>query len=144
MRTPDAGLEGQQVKVQEPNKAIVHRLIEDFLATGDPKLADEPLAPHYVDHTPSNSGLTGAENLKRFVREWLSAFPETRTVVHDMIAEGDRVAARWTVSATHENQFRSVPPTGNRVEVEAIGIFRVADGKVVESWDKYDTPDLWQ
>lgn len=98
----------------------------------------------YVDHTPSNSGLASLENLKRFVEEWLSAFPDTRNIVHDMVAEGDRVAARWTVSATHKNQFRNIPPTGERTQVEAIGIFRLADGKVVESWDKYDKPSLWK
>jgi steroid delta-isomerase-like uncharacterized protein len=133
-----------EMNIQNLNKTVVRRLIEEFLATGDPDVADEILAPHYVDHTPSNSGMTGPENLQRFVGEWLSAFPDTRNVVQDMVAEGDRVAARWTVSATHENRFRSIPTSGNRVEVEAIGIFRLANGKVVESWDKYDTPSLWQ
>ena len=128
----------------ERNKAVVRRLIEEFLSTGDPDLAGEVFAPNYVDRTPSNPQLTGLENLKRFVNEWLSAFPDTQNVINDILAEGDRVAARWTVSATHRGRFRSVPPSGERVEVEAIGIFRLAGGKVVESWDKYDAPDLWQ
>lgn len=126
------------------NKAVVRCLTGDFLFTGNPKLADELLAPHYIDHTPSNSGLTGPDNLQRFVEEWLSAFPDTRNVVHDMVAEGHRVAARWIVSATHEKQFRNIPPTGERIEVEAIGIFRLADGEVVESWDEYNRPGLWK
>ncbi|MGF1473360.1 MAG: ester cyclase [Rubrobacteraceae bacterium] len=129
--------------MQDRNKAVVRRLIEDFLVTGDPDVADEILAPDYVDHTPSDSGLSGRENFKRFTGEWLSAFPDTRNVVQDLVAENDRVAVRWTINATHEESFRSVAPTGDRVEVEAIGIFRVADGKIVESWDKYDTPGLW-
>ncbi len=91
-----------------------------------------------------NSSANCCDNLKRFVEEWLSAFPDTRNLVHDMVAEGDKVAARWTVSATHENRFRRVPPTGDHVEIEAIGIFRLVSGKVVESWDKYDTPSVWQ
>jgi len=61
-----------------------------------------------------------------------------------MVAEGDKVAARWTTSATHQGQFRGVSPTGERVEVEAIGILRIAEDRVVESWDKYDTAGLWQ
>lgn len=48
------------------------------------------------------------------------------------------------MTATHQGQFRGASPTGKRLEVEAIVIFRISDGKVVESWDKYDTPELWQ
>lgn len=130
--------------IPDRNKAVVRRLIEEFLSTGDPDVADEVFAPDYVDRTPSNPELSGLENLKRFVDEWLSAFPDTRNVINDILAEGDRVAVRWTVSATHRGRFRSVPPSGDRIEVEAIGIFRLAGGKVVESWDKYDAPGLWQ
>jgi steroid delta-isomerase-like uncharacterized protein len=126
------------------NKAVVRRFIEGFLNTGDPDIADEVLAADYIDRTSSNPKLAGRENIKRFVEEWLAAFPDSHSVVEDMVAEGDRVASRWSTSATHQSEFRGVSPTGERVEVEAIGIFRIAEGRVVESWDKYDTPGLWQ
>ena len=123
---------------------MVRRFIEGFLNTGDPNVADEVLAPDYIDHTPSDPKLAGRENVKRFVTEWLAAFPDSHTVVKDMLAEGDKVAGRWTTTATHRGRFRGASPTGERIEVEAIGIFRVANGRVAESWDKYDTPGLWQ
>ena len=126
------------------NKAVVRRFIEGFLNTGDDEIADEVLAVEYIDHTPSNPEITGRENLKRFVAEWLAAFPDSRTIVEDMVAEGDKVATRWKTSATRQGEFRGVSPTGQRIVVEAIGIFRIAGGRVVESWDKYDTPSLWQ
>ena len=126
------------------NKAVVRRFIEGFLNTGDADIADEVLAADYIDHTPSNPELAGRENIKRFVNKWLAAFPDSHTVLKDTVAEGDRVACHWITIATHQGQFGAVSPTGERVEVEAIGIFRIADGRVVESWDKYDTPGLWQ
>ena len=126
------------------NKAVVRRFIEGFLNTGDEEIADEVLAVEYIDHTPSNPEMAGRENLKRFVVEWLAAFPDSCTTVEDMVAEGDKVAGRWRTSATHQGEFRGVSPTGQRIVVEAIGIFRIAGGRVVESWDKYDTPGLWQ
>ncbi|MCA1740819.1 MAG: ester cyclase [Actinobacteria bacterium] len=129
---------------KDSNKAVVRRFIEGFLNTGDADIADEVLAVDYIDHTPSNPELAGRENIKRFVNDWLAAFPDSHSVLQDMVAEGDRVACRWITTATHQGPFRAVSPTGERVEVEAIGIFRIADGKVVESWDKYDTPGLWQ
>jgi predicted ester cyclase len=136
---------GDNVLVDEDsNKAVVRRFIEGFLNTGDADIADEVLAAGYIDHTPSNPELAGRENIKRFVNEWLAAFPDSHSVPKDMVAEGDKVAVRWTTTATHQGQFRGASPTGKRVEVGAIGIFRIAGGKVVESWDKYDTPELWQ
>ena len=129
---------------EDPNKAVVRQFIEGFLNTGNSDIADEVLAVDYIDHTPSNPELAGRENIKRFVNEWLAAFPDSHSVVKAMVAEGDKVAGRWTTSATHQGQFRGISPTGKRVEVKAIGIFRIADGRVVESWDKYDTPGLWQ
>ncbi|MCA1729081.1 MAG: ester cyclase, partial [Actinobacteria bacterium] len=59
------------------------------------------------------------------VSEWLAAFPDSHTVIKDMVAEGDKVAGRWTTTATHRGRFRGASPTGERIEVEAIGIFRV-------------------
>jgi steroid delta-isomerase-like uncharacterized protein len=128
----------------EFNKAVVRRFIEGFLNTGDEEIADEVLAVDYIDHTPSNPEMTGRENIKRFVAEWLATFPDSCTIVEDMVAEGDKVATRWRTSATHQGEFRGVSPTGQRIMVEAIGIFRIAGGRVVESWDKYDSPGLWQ
>jgi predicted SnoaL-like aldol condensation-catalyzing enzyme len=80
----------------EQNKGFVRQFIEDFFNTGDPDTADELLSDDYVDHSPSHPTLSGAENAKQSVSEWLSAFPDTVSVVQDMVAEGDKVAARWT------------------------------------------------
>ena len=77
--------------------------------------------------------------------DFLCRLKTTVSVPHFlMVAEGDKVAARWRTSATHQGEFRGVSPTGQRIVVEAIGIFRIAGGRVVERWDKYDTPGLWQ
>src|SRR5215210_2887435 len=125
----------------EDNKTVVRRVIEDFLTTADPQLAGEMFAFDYVDHSPSHPNLTGIENVKRSANEWLEAFPDSRNVVEDVVAEGDRVAARWTTQATHRGEFAGFPPTGAPVTVTWFAIFRLADGKVAESWDTY-SPEL--
>jgi predicted ester cyclase len=124
---------------EDLNKVVVRWFIEGFLNTGDADLADEVLAADYIDHTPSNPELAGRENIKRFVNKWLAAFPDSHIVLKDMAAEGDRVSCRWITTSTHQGQFGAVNPIGARVEVEAIGIFRIADSRVVEIWDKCDT-----
>jgi predicted SnoaL-like aldol condensation-catalyzing enzyme len=90
---------------EDLNKAVVRRFIEGFLNTGDADIADEVLAADYIDHTPSNPELAGRENIKLFVNKWLAAFPDSHTVLKDMVAEGDRVACCWITTATYQGQF---------------------------------------
>jgi predicted ester cyclase len=126
----------------EDNKAIVRRLIEDLFNTGNPDIADEVLAYDYVDHSPSHPDVPGRENVKQSVSEWLIAFPDTVGVIRDLVAEGDRVAARWSTQATHRGEFMEVSPTGNRIEVTWFGIFRLSDGKIVGSWDTFNVLEM--
>jgi predicted ester cyclase len=121
----------------EGNKAIVSRLVEDLFNTGDLDVVDEVLADEYVDHTASDPDLPGPENVKRSVSEWLTAFPDTVSVVKDMVAEGDKVAARWTTQATHRSEFMDVPPSGNRIAVTWFG--SLAGGDVTQTkWVEVD------
>jgi predicted ester cyclase len=130
------------VPVSEESKTIIRQVIEEFLNTGDPAVADEIFAVGYVDHNPSNPELHGIENIKKSVADRRAAFPDAHNVVEDVIAEGDKVAVRFTTRATHRGKFMGISPTGNRVVVTSIGIFRFSDGKIVESWDEYDALGL--
>jgi steroid delta-isomerase-like uncharacterized protein len=120
------------------NKDLVRRVIEEFLNSADPALADELFHPDFVDHNPSNPEMSGLENVKRSVTDWHRAFPDTVNAVGDLLAEGDRVAARWVTRGTHRGEFLGIPATDNRIEVTSSGIFRVEGGKVAESWDHFD------
>ena len=126
----------------EDNKAIVRRLIEDLFNTGNPDIADEVLADDYVDHSPSYPDVPERENVKQSVSEWLIAFPDTVSVVRDLVTEGDRVAARWSTQATHRGEFMDISPTGNRIDVTWFGIFCLSDGKIVESWDTFNVLEM--
>jgi predicted ester cyclase len=128
----------------EDNKVAVRRLIEDLFNTGDLGIADEVLSDDYLDHSPSHPGMAGPENVKRSVSEWLAAFPDTLSTVEDMVAEGDRVAARWTTRATHEAEFMEIAPTGNRIDVTWFGLFRLSEGRIVESWDTFNVVEMMQ
>jgi steroid delta-isomerase-like uncharacterized protein len=126
----------------DTNKSVVRRLLEVFLSCGDPVVADQVLAVEFSDNNPSNPGLSGPDNLKRSVKDWCLAFPDTRTIVDDLVAEGDVVAARWTSTATHHGTFLGIPATGVRVTVTGSGLFRLVNGRIVESWDHFDALGL--
>ena len=130
--------------MSEGNKAVTRQLIEELFSTGNQEIADEVLAADYVDHSPSRPGLSGPENLKRAVGEWRVAFPDTRNVIEDMVAEGDKVAVRWTTYARHRGKFMGIAAIGNRIAVTSFGIFRLSGGRIVESWDTFNVVEMMQ
>ncbi len=128
----------------EENKIVVRRLVEDLFNTGELAIADEVLAEGYVDHSASFTEVPGRENIGLAVSGWLDAFPDTVSTARDLVAEGDTVAARWTTRATHRGEFMGVPPTGGEIEVTWYGVFRVSEGKIVDSWDTFNVVELMQ
>jgi steroid delta-isomerase-like uncharacterized protein len=127
------------VPTEEENKAIFRRYIEEVFNQGNLEVADE-IFDRYLSHQPDGSTFErGPEDVKRFNREFRSAFPDLRISIDEQIAEGDKVVTRVTFRGTHQRDFRGMAPTGKEVEIKGITIFRFSEkGKVVESWDSYD------
>ncbi len=79
--------------------------------------------------------LVADEQLRRLVTSQLAvAFPDQQRIVEDLVAEGDRVVARVTNRGTHRSAYLGIPPTGKQVRFTAIGIYRIAGGRIAESW----------
>ncbi len=128
----------------EENKAIMRRYFSVF-EQGNIDLLDELLAPDYVNHTPATPDLpTGPEGVKGVVSMFRGGMPDLRVVVEDMIAEGDKVAVRYTLEGTHEGELFGVRPTGRRLSIKSISVERVSDGKIREHWRITDTLDMMQ
>lgn len=123
------------------NKATFQRFHE-AANTGDvehlAKTIDEIVAPDAAIRTPLPIDATGAELLKRVWAMLLRVYPDIHLTVDDVIAEGDKVVARNTVTGTHRGEFMGVGPTGKSVTYNEIFIFRFADGRVVETWGVVD------
>jgi steroid delta-isomerase-like uncharacterized protein len=129
----------------EENKAIVRRMYEEIHNKGNMATADELVASNFIDHNPPGPGIPpGPEGIKQIFGMLRSAFPDFHTTVEDMIAEGDRVVARLTITGTHKGEFMGIPPTGKQVSMEVIDITRLAQGKAVERWGQGDMLGLMQ
>jgi steroid delta-isomerase-like uncharacterized protein len=102
------------------------------------KTIDEIVAPDAVIRTPLPIDATGAELLKQVWAMLFRVYPDIHLTVEDVIAEGDKVVARNTVTGTHRGEFMGVGPTGKSVTYSEIFIFRFADGRVVETWGVVD------
>jgi steroid delta-isomerase-like uncharacterized protein len=128
----------------EQNKAILHRFFEEIFNKGDLSAADEIVAVDYVNHNPAPGETPGLEGLKQFVTHTRTAFPDVSFAIDDEVAEGDKVATRWTCRGTHHAEFAGIPASGNHVTFSALNIHRVVDGKIKEGWLKADTLDYLQ
>ena len=123
----------------EDNKALVRRWFEELFNEAKLDLADEIVTPDHVTHdTSTPEHLPGPEGERQLVNLVRGAFPDGRITIEDLVAEGDRVAVRWTFRGTHRGDFMGVAPTGNQVEMGAMDLFRVAGGKIAETWSNVD------
>jgi steroid delta-isomerase-like uncharacterized protein len=128
----------------EESKGIV-RQFWGVWGEGNIDLVDELLAPDYVNHSPATPDLpTGPDGVKGVVAMFRSGMPDLSVLVEDMIAEGDKVATRYTLEGTHEGELFGVPPTGQRLSIKSISVERVSDGKIREHWRITDTLDMMQ
>jgi len=130
----------------EENKIIVRRMYEEILNEGNLALADEIIAPDAVSHDPAAppGSLPGPEGLKRVVRMLQSAFPDHHTTIEEIIAEGDKVVMRGTLSGTHKGDFLGIPPTGKHFTMTQIHIVHLVDGKVTDHWVNRDDLGMMQ
>jgi predicted ester cyclase len=124
----------------EENKAIVRRLYE-ALNKHNPALLDEFYESDYINHTLQIRGLKSLKQLETMLWKGFSDWHET---IEDIIAEGDKVCIRYKVTGTHTGEFRGLAPTGKSTKFTAVSIYRIFDGKIVESWALYDFLDFYK
>jgi steroid delta-isomerase-like uncharacterized protein len=122
------------------NKTLIRRYVEECIGKNDMSLMDELLAANYVWHGPS--GDLDLQAYKRFQPSVLAAFPDGYWTIDDMIAEGDRVAWRFTFHGTHRGEFMGFPATGRSFRLAGLVISRVAEGKIAEEWEIFDSAEM--
>jgi steroid delta-isomerase-like uncharacterized protein len=125
----------------EDNKAAARRFYEEVINGKNLQVIDELLTPDGVDHT---FGSQGIEASKQFFGMLHRAFPDLHVEVHDVIAEGELVAARVTYSGTHQGEFVGIPATGRQARVNGVDFFRMQDGRQAEHWGGPDMASLLQ
>ena len=132
----------------EYNHSLVRRYFEQ--APHNVQVFDEILSNEFCVHSIQHITINpegderGPQAFKN-AATWLnSVWTDPRMVVDELIAEGDRVWARWTFQGRHTGELFGIPPTGKQVSYSGINIFRVADGKLAECWDIFDRLWLWQ
>jgi steroid delta-isomerase-like uncharacterized protein len=125
------------------NKAIVRRLYEEVWNKRRLDVVEELISPSHALNDPIVSGSqTGPELYKRRVVEFTASFPDLRFTIEDMIAEKGKVVVCWTISGTHKGGFMDIPATGRKVSVEGITIHHITNGKILDSYARWDALGL--
>ena len=133
------------MNTSDENKDISRRADEELFNRGNLSIADELFASNFVYHDPvSHEEWRGPESVKSYATMLRVAFPDLHQTIEEQIAEGDKVAYRWTARGTHQGEFMGIAPTGNRVEMTGISIARLIDGKIEEIWENYDALGMMQ
>jgi steroid delta-isomerase-like uncharacterized protein len=128
----------------EANKALVRRFVEEVQSQHKLTAVDEIMDPNMIDHAAQPSSLNSVEAFKKFFSGMLITFPDLKVVIHNQVAEGDKVVTHKTFHGTHKGAFMGIPPTGKKVAIELIDIFRIAGGKLVEHWAVADMMSVMQ
>ena len=129
----------------EDHKALIRRFYEEVWNKGNLDAADTIFADDYVRHDlrPGNP-LPGPAGQKKIAADFRAAFPDLHMTIDVIVAEGDMIAARWTMEGTNTGQWGNIPPTGKRAKFSGVNIFRIANGRVVEIWNHRDDLGVMQ
>ena len=121
----------------ERNKAIVHETTERLFNQGDLSAVDELITADAVDHCEP-PGTDCREHFRRVVTMLRSAFPDLHMEIRDIVAEGDSVSVRLTMTGTHRGPFMGISPAGKHFQIEQMRIMRFRDGQMTDSWAVID------
>ncbi|MBI5667707.1 MAG: ester cyclase [Chloroflexi bacterium] len=121
----------------EINKTIVRRYFDELWNQRDLATADQIVMPNVIGHVADNR-LSGVHALKQRVQAAHEVYTNLRFRIEDLIADRDKVVARWSQTGIHTGPYEGHSPTGRHVMTSGINIFRLANGKIVEIWVNSD------
>jgi len=128
----------------ESNKAVMRRFT-DFINTASEKLAGELISSEAIFYVPGRAEpMRGPAGYLAIIQMMRGGFPDIQWTLEEMIAEGDKVAARFTMRGTHLGTFFGVAPTGKKIAVQAMNIYRLSSGQFIEERGQPDMLELLQ
>jgi|SRR5450830_98664 len=126
------------------NKDAMSRFLA-FINNGGESLAREIVSPDAIFHVPGRAeALKGPAGYLDILAMMRAGFPDIQWTLEELIAEDDKVAARFIMRGTHLGHFFGVAPTGRKIEVQAMNFYRFLDGKVIEERGQPDLLGLLQ
>ncbi len=124
------------------NSAIVRRAVDEVLNRHNPYALPEFVVADVRDGFTLPGQAPGLAGLAGRLTVALSAFPDLEYTIDELVEQGDRVALRGTLRATHTGPLLDCPPTGRTIEIGGMSLLRLAGGRIIERWGLYDLAGL--
>jgi steroid delta-isomerase-like uncharacterized protein len=128
---------------EQKNKQVVRQFFEALNQQDTERIGQLVSSTNYSFHFPGMSPMDWKGD-KQFIAAINNAFPDLHNNIVDMVAEGDKVAVRFDVIATHKGEFLGIPPSGKKVSFGGTAFLTIIDGKVSEEWATADMMGLMQ
>ena len=136
--TQAKGDTGSYLTREERNRAIAGRWVRDVWNRGDSSAVDELFAADFVSHYPGFPTID-RESYKQWMAMEFATFADVCCTCEDLVAEGDKVAIRWTWRGKHsKDEYRGIAPAGRELTMTGMTILRFEDGKIAEEWGNSD------
>lgn len=126
----------------EKSRSIGHRYMEEIWNKGHLATVDALFAPNFFNHNDFHRQGSDRDGFKKLVTMMRTAFPDAQFTPDVLFAEDDKVACRWTLRGTHNDDFMDVHATGRQVSLTGIDIVRIDNDQIVEMWRNEDTMSL--
>ncbi len=123
---------------EEQNIARSREFLEKVFNQKDTAAIAEYMAPTFVEHNPIPGGGTDIAAFRKWLSEWFAMAPDSKITIDDIIAQGDKVVIRNTMTGTNTGPMMGAPATNKPFKVEGIDIIRIENGKAVEHWGQMD------
>ena len=125
---------------REANKELARRFFQEVWNEGREEAIDRFIAVDAAGNDPDFGA--GREAFRAQWRQWRAAFPDLLFRIDDLVAEGDKVVTRWTLTGTQTGDFLGIPATGRAISVTGLSLDRIENGMVVEGFDGWDALGL--
>ena len=130
---------------EQDTKAVIQRLIGEFVNDNHYDLADDIFTEDYTRHDPASpESETGPGPWVESMQDLHQAFPDGEVHIGELVAEGDLVAFEGTMTGTHRDDFRGIEPSTTSIEVQGTAMHRVTGGQIAETWATWDVLGLLQ
>jgi steroid delta-isomerase-like uncharacterized protein len=128
----------------EESRTLTSRVADDIWNRGDLAAVDEVMAEDALYHGPHMPGGTGGrEEWAGAIRMYRTAFPDSHVTYEELIVCGSTVVGRWSATGTHTRPLPGLAPTGRRITIGGITIYRLSGGRIVEAWEQLDMLGMW-
>ena len=119
-------------------KSTLLRYLDGLWNQHNLAVIDEMILPDFVDHSLPVGSPQGPEGARQFAQAYLTGFPDCHIVFHEIVREGDTLVVRWTATGTHTGDLAGIPPSGKKMNLPGLTLWRFKDGKFIESWNIFN------